>query len=80
MSQIQENYCWWEQKEDEEENRTKCAIDDKVGGRITPDTCNVWKKQGWENILKYVLPQVVGRFFTEERYFGNTAPYLQKKV
>merc|ERR1712192_87723 len=49
---IEEKECWWEQKE-EEENRTKCAIDDKVGGRITPDTCNVWKKQGFCSEGKY---------------------------
>merc|ERR1712032_382509 len=51
--EIIENDCWWEQKEDEDENRTKCAIDDKVGGRITPDTCNVWKKQGFCTEGKY---------------------------
>merc|ERR1712192_334306 len=49
---IEEKECWWEQKE-EEENQTKCAIDDKVGGRITPDTCNVWKKQGFCSEGKY---------------------------
>merc|ERR1711971_1123201 len=48
----EEKECWWE-KEEEEEDQTKCAIDDKVGGRITPDTCNVWKKQGFCSEGKY---------------------------
>ena len=55
--------CWWD-VQGEKENKT-CARDDVIGGRITPESCSKYMKQGWVwPHSRVTLP----RFCTDGKY------------